>query len=85
MARQRDLSANQALEFVFEHSSAKPFLFRDSVVGLSIKGPVIMNLFSDEFRRNPYPLYDQLRTSTPVLRVPPPFDAWLILDYEGVK
>jgi cytochrome P450 len=30
-------------------------------------------------------LYDQLRTSTPVLRVPPPFDAWLILDYEGVK
>ena len=44
-----------------------------------------MNLFSDEFRRNPYPLYDQLRASSPVLRVPPPFDAWMIFDYDGVK
>ena len=43
------------------------------------------NIFSDEIRRNPYPLYDQLRPSSPLLRVPPPFDAWMILDYEGVK
>jgi cytochrome P450 len=43
------------------------------------------NLFSDEMRRNPYPLYDQLRTSSPLLRVPPPFNAWMIFDYEGVK
>ena len=44
-----------------------------------------MNIFSDEIRRNPYPLYDQMRASSPVLRVPPPFDAFLIFDYEGVK
>ncbi len=44
-----------------------------------------MNLFSDDMRRNPYPVYDQLRSTSPVFRVPPPFDAWLILDYEGVK
>jgi cytochrome P450 len=45
----------------------------------------MMNLFSDETRRNPYPLYDQLRTSSPLLRVPPPFNAWMIFDYAGVK
>ncbi len=45
----------------------------------------MMKLFSDEMRRNPYPVYDQLRSSSPVFHVPPPFDAWLIFDYEGVK
>jgi cytochrome P450 len=45
----------------------------------------MMNIFSDEIRRNPYPFYDQMRASSPLLRVPPPFDAWMILDYEGVK
>jgi cytochrome P450 len=45
----------------------------------------MMNLFSDEMRRNPYPLYDQLRASSPLLRVPPPFNAWMIFDYESVK
>src|SRR5260370_9568978 len=49
------------------------------------KEPLMMNLFSDDVRRNPYPLYDQLRASSPVLRVPPPFDAWMIFDYDGVK
>jgi cytochrome P450 len=44
-----------------------------------------MNFFSDEMRRNPYPVYDQLRSNSPVFHVPPPFDAWLIFDYEGVK
>src|SRR5712692_449517 len=45
----------------------------------------MMNIFSDEIRRNPYPLYDQLRSASPLLCVPPPFDAWMIFDYEGVK
>ena len=45
----------------------------------------MMSLLSSEMRRDPYPLYDQLRTSSPLLRVPPPFDAWMIFDYEGVK
>ncbi len=44
-----------------------------------------MNIFSDEIRRNPYPVYDQLRTTSPVLRVPPPFNGWLLFDYESVK
>jgi cytochrome P450 len=44
----------------------------------------VINLFSDDMRRNPYPVYDQLRTASPVLHVPA-FDAWLLFDYEGVK
>src|SRR5580704_15230439 len=45
----------------------------------------MIDLFSDEMRRNPYPLYDQLRINSPLLHVPPPFNAWMIFDYEGVK
>ena len=45
----------------------------------------MMNFFSDEVRRNPYPLYDQMRSGSPVFKVPPPFDAWLIFDYDGAK
>jgi cytochrome P450 len=43
-----------------------------------------MDFFSDAMRRNPYPVYDQLR-SAPVFHVPPPFDAWLLFDYESVS
>ncbi|WP_437957930.1 cytochrome P450 [Sorangium sp. So ce119] len=43
-----------------------------------------MNLFSDEMRRNPYPLYDELRSGTPVLHYPPS-DSWMIFDHDGVK
>lgn len=46
---------------------------------------VDQKFFSDDVRRNPYPLYSQLRAASPVLRIPPPFDAWMILDYEGVR
>ncbi len=42
------------------------------------------DFFSDDMRRNPFPVYDQLRSASPVFHVPPPFDAWLIFDYEGV-
>lgn len=45
----------------------------------------MLNLFSDEVRRNPYGLYDQLRRTSPVLHVPPPFNGWLVFDYENVK
>jgi cytochrome P450 len=45
----------------------------------------MVNLFSDEARRDPYPLYDQVRNLSPLLYVPPPFDGWLIFDYDGVK
>jgi cytochrome P450 len=35
-------------------------------------------------RRNPYPMYDQFRSSLPVIQVPGA-DIWMVLDYEGVK
>src|SRR5881394_304858 len=37
-------------------------------------------LFSDDTRRNPFPLYEQMRRTSPVLHVPPPFDIWLVFD-----
>ncbi|KYF54675.1 cytochrome [Sorangium cellulosum] len=43
-----------------------------------------MNLFPEEMRRDPYPLYDQMRGSSPVLHVAP-LDLWMIFDHEGVK
>src|SRR3569833_4356306 len=42
-------------------------------------------MFSEAVRRDPYPLYSQMRSASPVLRVPPPFDAWMVFDYEGVR
>ncbi len=44
----------------------------------------MMDLFSDDMRRNPYPAYDQMRSSSPVFHVAP-FDLWMIFDFEGVK
>jgi cytochrome P450 len=45
----------------------------------------MVNIFSDEARREPYAIYEQMRTQAPALYVPPPFDGWLIFDYAGVK
>jgi cytochrome P450 len=45
----------------------------------------MIDLFSDDVRRNPFALYDQARRHSPLLRVPPPFDAWVVFDYDGVK
>ncbi|HEV3079028.1 MAG TPA: cytochrome P450 [Gemmataceae bacterium] len=44
----------------------------------------MIDLFSVEMRRNPYPAYEQMRNGAPVFRLPP-FDLWLIFDFEGVK
>jgi cytochrome P450 len=44
----------------------------------------MMDLFSDAMRRNPYPAYDRMRSGSPVFHLPP-FDLWIILDFEGVK
>jgi cytochrome P450 len=43
-----------------------------------------MDFFSDEMRRNPYPLYAQMREVSPVLHLPQ-FDLWLIFEYDDVK
>jgi cytochrome P450 len=44
----------------------------------------VLDLFSDEMRRNPYPAYDRLRAASPVLHLEA-FDLWMILDYDGVR
>ena len=45
----------------------------------------MIDLFAPEVRRNPWPVYDRLRAESPVLRVPPPFNGWMVFDYETVK
>ena len=43
-----------------------------------------MDLFTDEMRRNPFPIYDQLRAAAPVFHFAPA-DVWMLLDYATVK
>jgi cytochrome P450 len=43
-----------------------------------------VEFFSEEMRRNPYPLYAQMREAAPLLHLPQ-FDLWLIFDFESVK
>jgi cytochrome P450 len=43
------------------------------------------DFFSEEMRRNPYPVYERMLADSPLLHVPPPFNAWLVFDYESVK
>lgn len=45
----------------------------------------MIDLFAPEIRRNPWPVYDRLRVESPVLHVPPPFNGWMVFDYETVK
>jgi cytochrome P450 len=45
---------------------------------------MVMGLFSEEMRRNPYPLYETMRNTSAVYYVPP-FDAWMLFDYDTVK
>jgi cytochrome P450 len=44
-----------------------------------------MDIFSTDMRRDPFPAYARLRSLSPVVRIPPPFDAWAVFDYAGVK
>jgi cytochrome P450 len=45
---------------------------------------MIKELFLDDVRRNPFPMYDQFRTSSPLLR-DPQTGLWMVFDYESVK
>jgi cytochrome P450 len=45
----------------------------------------VIDLFAPEVRRNPWAVYEQLRAESPVLHVPPPFNGWMVFDYETVK
>ena len=44
----------------------------------------MLNLFSDDTRRNPFPLYDLVRQACPAM-LEPTSGLWLIFDYAGVK
>lgn len=44
----------------------------------------MMNFLSDDLRRDPYPLYEQMRSSSPLLHEPQS-GMWLVFDYESVK
>ncbi|HLG95802.1 MAG TPA: cytochrome P450 [Bryobacteraceae bacterium] len=44
----------------------------------------MLDFLSDETRRNPFPLYDQIRSQWPLLRNPQS-DAWMVFDYAGAK
>lgn len=44
-----------------------------------------MDFFTDDMRRNPFPAFARMRAVGPVFRCPPPFDAWMVFDYAGVK
>src|SRR5438309_897502 len=43
-----------------------------------------MNFFSEEVRRDPYPVYDQMRSVSPVFH-DARSDFWMIFDYQGVR
>ena len=45
----------------------------------------MLDLFAPDMRRNPFAAYRQLRAASPLLRVPPPFNGWMIFDYDTVK
>jgi cytochrome P450 len=44
----------------------------------------MFDLFSEQVRRDPYPLYEQVRSATPVLQ-DPVSQLWMVFDYETVK
>ena len=44
----------------------------------------MIDLFSVEMRRNPYPAYDRMRSRAPVFHLPV-LDVWMIFDFDGVK
>jgi cytochrome P450 len=43
-----------------------------------------MSFISAEMRRNPYTVYDQLRSASPVVH-DPQANLWMVFDYDGVK
>jgi cytochrome P450 len=44
----------------------------------------MLDLFSADNRRNPYPVYEQIRAASPVFH-DPESDAWMLYDYESVR
>jgi len=53
-------------------------------IKLATKATAMFDLFSDEMRRDPYPVYEMLRSGSPVFHLAA-FDLWMIFDYDGVK
>src|SRR5688500_16811432 len=48
------------------------------------RGEALINLFSDDVRRDPFPMYAQFRRASPVLN-DPASGLWVVFDFDGVK
>jgi cytochrome P450 len=44
----------------------------------------MMNFASEEMRRNPFPVYEKIRSASPLLN-DPQTGLWMVFDYDGVK
>src|SRR4051794_8101639 len=42
------------------------------------------DIFSDDNRRNPFPIYEQIRSASPLIRHPES-GLWMVFDYAGVN
>jgi cytochrome P450 len=47
------------------------------------KDAAMVNFLSDDVRRNPFPIYAQMRQASPVFKTPMP-KMWMLFDYENV-
>jgi cytochrome P450 len=67
-------------------ASAVAILRRSSFIlhPSSLSEPAMLNLFSDEVRRNPFPLYAHFRAACPVM-LEPTSGVWMLFDYATVK
>lgn len=62
---------------------AAPALRRPAAAARLAADTSMLHLFTDDFRRDPYPMYAQLRPASP-LHVPAA-NLWMLLDHEGVR
>jgi cytochrome P450 len=44
----------------------------------------LLDLFSDDLRRNPFPAYERMRAAAPVFHLAA-LDVWMVFDYDGVR
>src|SRR5689334_1536371 len=44
----------------------------------------MLSFITDDMRRDPYPMYDRMRTASPVLELAGG-EIWMIFDYEGTR
>ena len=73
----------------YRHPSHRLFRSHCSFTAIVIEPTIastqsMIDLFSEDLLRDPYPAYELLRARSPVFHFAP-FDLWMIFDYEGVR